>query len=75
MSSWFGLSELDGLCRVYGVPGSGLHFWDGMVLAELPRWYKNTVVGCHALLQEIFLTQGLNSRLLFGRGILHHCTT
>ena len=26
---------------------------------------KNTGVGCHSLLQGIFLTQGLNSRLLY----------
>ena len=32
---------------------------------------KNTEVGCHALLQEIFLTQGLNSSLLRCRQILY----
>ena len=33
---------------------------------------KNTGVGCHALLQEIFPTQGLNSGLLHCRWILYH---
>ena len=45
---------------------------------------KNTGVGCHLLLQGIFLTQGSNSCLLhlltspiscIGRWILYHCTT
>ena len=33
---------------------------------------KNTGVGCHALLQGIFLTQGLNPGLLHYRQILYH---
>ena len=35
---------------------------------------KNTGVGCHALLQEIFLTQGSNPSLLclIGRPVLYH---
>ena len=33
---------------------------------------KNTGVGCHALLQGIFLTQGLNSGLLHCRQTLYH---
>ena len=33
---------------------------------------KNTGVGCHALLQRIFLTQGLNPGLLHCRQILYH---
>ena len=33
---------------------------------------KNTGVGCHFLLQEIFLTQGLNLGLLHGRQMLYH---
>ena len=33
---------------------------------------KNTGVGCHALLQGIFLTQGSNPRLLHCRWILYH---
>ena len=33
---------------------------------------KNTGVGCHALIQEIFLTQRLNSGLLRCRQILYH---
>ena len=43
--------------RPYGLwPASFLCLWDS------PG--KNTGVGCHALLQEIFLTQGLNPCLL-----------
>ena len=33
---------------------------------------KNTEVGCHFLLQGIFLTQGLNPDLLHCRQILYH---
>ena len=39
---------------------------------------KHTGVGCHAFLQGIFLTQGLNSgllQLLHFRQILYHCAT
>ena len=44
-------------------PGSFLHLWDS------PG--KNTGVGCHALLQEIFLIQGLNPCLPHCRQILY----
>ena len=33
---------------------------------------KNTGVDCHFLLQEIFLSQGLNPYLLLDRQILYH---
>ena len=36
---------------------------------------KNTGVGCHFLLQRIFLTQGLNLGLLHYRQILYHWAT
>ena len=39
---------------------------------------ENTGVGCHALFQGIFLTQGTNLhllRLLYCRQILYHCAT
>ena len=36
---------------------------------------KNTTVGCHALLQGIFLTQGSNPGLLHCRQILYHLAT
>ena len=36
---------------------------------------KNTGVGCHFLLQEIFLTQGSNPHLLHCRWILYHLAT
>ena len=44
----------------------------------LCSWYfpgKNTGVGCHFLLQEIFLTQGINLCLLHCRCILYHWAT
>ena len=40
------------------------------VLADSPG--KNTGVGCHALLQGIFPTQGLNPGLLYCRQFLYH---
>ena len=36
---------------------------------------KNTSVGCHFLLQGIFLTQESNLHRLFGRWILYHWAT
>ena len=45
------------------VPGSSVH-------GDSPG--KNTGVGCHALLQGIFPTQGLNPGLLHSRWILYH---
>ena len=36
---------------------------------------KNTTVGCHALLQGIFLTQGLNLHLLLCRWVLYCLAT
>ena len=47
----------------YSPPGSSVH---GDSLG------KNTRVGCHALLQEIFPTQGLNPGLPHCRRILYH---
>ena len=44
-------------------PGSSVH-------GDSPG--KNTGVGCRALLQQIFPTQGLNSGLPHCRWILHH---
>ena len=53
------------LPRPYGLqPARLLCPWD------LPG--KNTEVGCHFLLQEIFLTQGLNPCLWHCRWILYH---
>ena len=42
-----------------------------LTACQAPLWDslgKNTGVGCHALLQRVFLTQGSNLRLL---GLLH----
>ena len=51
--------------RLFGTPWTeALGPWDS------PG--KNTGVGCHSLLQEIFLTQGLNPGLLQYRQILYH---
>ena len=36
---------------------------------------KNTEMGCHFLLQGIFLTQGLNLGLLLWQVVLYHCAT
>ena len=49
---------------VHGCPASLLCPWD------FPG--KNTRVGCHFLLQGIFLTQGSNLGLLLCRQILYH---
>ena len=46
-----------------GLPASSVH-------GDSPG--KNTGVGCHALLQEIFPTQGSNPGLLYRRQILYH---
>ena len=45
------------------LPGSSVH-------GDSPG--KNTGVGCHAFLQGIFLTQGLNSGIPHCRQILYH---
>ena len=47
----------------HSLPGSSVH-------EDSPG--KNTGVGCHALLQRIFPTQGLNPGLPHCRWILHH---
>ena len=47
----------------YCLPGSSVH-------EDSPS--ENTGVGCHALLQGIFPTQGLNPGLLHCRQILYH---
>ena len=59
------------LCNTmdYSLPGSSVH-------GDSPG--KNTGVGCHALFQGIFLTQGLNSCILWllqWRQILYHWAT
>ena len=46
--------------------------WPARVLCPWDSPGKNIGVGCHALLQEIFLTQGLNSGPLHCRWILYH---
>ena len=49
--------------------------WPAKLLCPWDSPGKNTVVGCHALLQGIFMTQGLNPhllQLLHSRQILYH---
>ena len=46
------------------MPARLLCFWDSSG--------KNAGVGCHSLLQRIFLIQGLNLGLLHCRHILYH---
>ena len=52
------------LLQPHGKPARLLCPWD------FPG--RDTGVGCHFLLQGIFLSQGSNRRLLFGRRILYH---
>ena len=46
--------------------------WPARLLCPCNSPGKNTRVGCHSLLQGIFLTQGLNWGLLHWRQILYH---
>ena len=60
------------LCLTLGIP------WTIQPTRFLCPWDfpgKNTGVGCHSLLQGIFLTQGSNLLLLHCRWILYHWTT
>ena len=43
-----------------------------VIILQLNKSKKNNGVGCHFLLQGIFLTQGLNPHLLHCRWILYH---
>ena len=49
------------------------HSWDPLCPWDFPG--QNTGVGCHFLLQGIFLTPGSNLHLLLGRQILYHWAT
>ena len=53
----------------YSPPGSSVH---GILQARILEWKKkNTGVGCHSLLQGLFLTQGSNPGLLHCKQILY----
>ena len=52
-------------CEHYGL-------WPSRPLCPWDSPGKNTEVGCHSLLQGIFLTQGLNLDPLHSRQILYH---
>ena len=70
-----GLSALPSwtCCAVLGlVTQSGPALCDSVFSGHGDSWGKNTGVGCHAALQGIFLTQGLNPGLLHCRYILYH---
>ena len=58
------------------LPGKQLSPWYTYIKGNLVRKWdfpgKNTGVGCHFLLQEIFPTQGLNPSLTHCRQMLYH---
>ena len=62
-------------------PLSGVQLFATPGMQSLPGFFYpwnfpgNTRVGCHFLLQGIFLIQGLNPHLLLGRQILYHSAT
>ena len=63
------------VCVSYSVMSDSLQprgLWPARLLCPCDSLGKNTGVGCHALLQGIFLTQGLNPGLLYCRQILYH---
>ena len=53
---------------VHGIFQAGVLEWGAIAFS------KNTGVGCHSLLQEIFPTQGLNPALQHCRQMLYHLT-
>jgi len=71
---------LFGLCNCCGCLAAQLcptvlrphGLWPARLLCPWSSPGKNTGVGCHSLLQGIFLTQGSNLSLLHCRQILHH---
>ena len=75
----------EGPCRLPSMASHRVgHDWSDLAAAAAaacqplcPRNFpgKNPGVGCHFLLQGIFLTQGLNLCLLCWRQILYHWTT
>ena len=62
-------------------PLSGVQLFATPGMQSLPGFFypwnfpDNTRVGCHFLLQGIFLIQGSNPHLLLGRQILYHSAT
>ena len=74
------LSFILSFIRACWVTVMSSYLWPhGLQPARLPcPWDfpgKNTRVGCHFLLQGIFLTQGSNPCLLLGRQVLYHRAT
>ena len=57
-------------CLTFCDPTRGL--WATRLLSPWNSPGKNTGVGCHSLLQGIFMTQGSNLGLLHCRQILYH---
>ena len=65
-------------CSVASVVSDSLRPYRLQPVSLLCPWDssgKNTGVGCHALLQRVFLTQGSNLGLLHCRQILYHWAT
>ena len=58
------------LCVSCSVVSDSLRFQQALLSMEFSG--KNTGVGCHFLLQGVFLTQGLNPGLLHCRQILYY---
>ena len=55
------------------LPGSSIHgILQAKILERVAISFSNTGVGCHFLLQGIFLTQGSNPGVLHCRQILYH---
>ena len=74
LPEWLGVY----LCSVISVMLDSLQpygLWPARLLSPWDSPGKNTGVGCHALLQGIFLTQGLNPGLLHYRRILYSWAT
>ena len=68
------LNTQDFACQVASVVSDSLRPYGLLPARLLCPWDspdKNTGVGCHAFLQGIFPTQGLNPRFLLGRWILY----
>ena len=70
--SSFSLKPLETLAAVISDSLQPHGLWPTWLLCPWDSPGKNTRVGCHSLLQGIFLTQGLNLGLPHCRQILYH---
>ena len=69
-----GLESENACCAVISDSLWSHGLWPTRLLCPWNSPGKNTEVGCHALLQRIFPTQGWNLGLLHCRQILYHLT-